>query len=408
MGNVIIQSLSIWIPVMLVIPTLVLIIRQSKKGKMKKVNGLIDKMVPSAKDKASPAKPEAKPEKSEWEKNKEIMTCIRLTVGNSYQCMLTETEKYEVGSRRVWTSTEPFVGKIDENSAVFTACKAGSTYIECSEVLLYYIDVQPKYKQWFAAEAYEMISTGKGKTEDGTRIAKQMKELLGRSFVDAIFDCNEKGIPARVLLTLRNSEALQEKIYKGLAERMEPLAKTEHIEYWCHKTGQKADGQIDFAAFLTISPDNEILFGIGENWKEEGNAAEFKANTGVFVHTFGKFMDENLLPDIAVNEEKTVKPAAKPSQEETEQKGEAEETISKKEDPAAENESQEEQHPEETGNTEPEEYEESGLPDEHEERIEIREDEPEEEDGWDESAADDQFVNEDFLNEERILNDEDY
>lgn len=310
---------------------------------------------------------------TEWERNQDVMTCLRLTVGDTYQCMLTDLEKFQVGSKREWKSTEAFVGTIDDNKSVFTAKKIGSTYIECSDLLVYYIEIMPKYK-WFAQEAYDAICIKKDVTiETMAQICKRIKSRVGKNHLEIHVDYDSNKSPCRILFRLKHPYRISANLFCGLRERMEMLAEEKGIQYWIHKTGQHNEEVVDYAAFVNISDEENIIFGIGQNWRQGGNSEEFKANASMFLHTFKNFLNANELPPIAaINDDMadlTIREDEIPTEEEL---------------PAYDN-------------TNLELIEETEMMEEEQEVV-ISEDTD-----WDKSLEQDQFVDEDFLNEEREL-----
>ena len=284
---------------LLFFPSMTYLILRARKGKMGKVNDGIDKMFPRQEE----TKASSVDARSEWEKNQESLTCIRLTVGDTYQCMLTETEKYEVGTKRTWSSTEPFVGEIDGDSAMFTALKVGSTYIECGEVLLYYIEVVPMIKSWLFDTFYASVcGTRRIQQENKQSNMKKLKKRLGVRFKDLRLTCKESKATHAVLF-LKNKLSCVSIIKQGMAERME-MIETSLLDttVWVHKNGKGSDEIVDYAAFLKVNDESNVIFGIGQNWRQGGNIKEFTANAAMFIHTFMEHLSEDDLPAVCVQQ----------------------------------------------------------------------------------------------------------
>lgn len=249
-------------------------------------------------------------QESEWEINSKTLTCLRLKVGESYRCVLNDTEKYEVGSQRVWSVSEPFVGKIDENTAVFVAQKTGKTYVNCGDVRIYYIEIEPKDRNWFAAKDYTAFIEGmlksdlmclhnskKIKSVPSTKQQLFIKDIPLANSATAQFDKDEKLY--RICFKLNNTVQNLQSIETGLQERMEQIkTNIPDLRFWIHKQGTGVEEFIDYAAFVMVYNKQTIMFGIGHNWRQKGTAEEFCSNPAVFIHTFKSILDIDELPEI--------------------------------------------------------------------------------------------------------------
>lgn len=277
-------------------------------------------------------------EESLWEKNSKIMTCLKLKTGDTYMCALTDLERMEVGSQRDWTVSEPFVGEVDERTNVFKALKTGATYINCGNVRIYYIEIEPSQKTWFASKEYNAFVEGMPKDKMRNLYPKKVKEIpsarqfsisgiAGVKSVSVQFDKDDKC--HRLLYRMVSNPQSLQLIEAGLSERMEKV-KTgiPNISFWVHKQGAKDEETVDYAAFVMLSLNDQLLFGIGHNWRHKGSVEEFLGNPGMFVVTFSSLVNEDIMPKLLANvsmNEITPAPAPEPKEDDVEEDYESQE-----------------------------------------------------------------------------------
>lgn len=249
-------------------------------------------------------------EESLWDKNSKVMTCLKLKTGDSYMCVLTDLERTQVGSQRDWTVSEPFVGEVDEATNVFTAKKSGKTYINCGDVRIYYIEVEPRQKAWFAEKEYNAFVTGmkrekmldryppkKVKNTPGTGQQVVISGLNSIKSLSVQFDKNGKC--HRLLYRMPDTPQSLRLIEEGLSERMDRVeTHVKDVSFWAHLQGKKGEETVDHAAFVMYSRDGHLMLGIGHNWRVNGSLEECIANPSMFVITFASLVDEDDMPDM--------------------------------------------------------------------------------------------------------------
>lgn len=295
---------------------LILIIIFSRKGGLiERLNRKLDKIT-ADKDSNEEKKPqEEQPKKTltPWEEYSKSLTCLKLKVGDTYMCVLNDIEKNLIGSRRDWTVSDPFVGKVDEKSCVFKAEKVGGTLIICSDIRIYYMEIEARKRDWFAGEIYNAFSKGLHKSElikscsrykvrDDTGL-RQLSIKGIQQTKNVIAEYDEEQHLTKCLFIMDNSQFNVKSITEGLEERMERID-SEHadITFWIHKKRSDYEDSIDSACFIWPK-DGEILFGLANNWRQKGMIEEFCANTGMFINSFSTLLDTDELPRILASEE---------------------------------------------------------------------------------------------------------
>lgn len=295
---------------------LILIIIFSRKGGLiERLNRKLDKIT-AEKDSNEEKKPqEEQPKKTltPWEEYSKSLTCLKLKVGDTYMCVLNDIEKNLIGSRRDWTVSDPFVGKVDEKSCVFKAEKVGGTLIICSDIRIYYMEIEARKKHWFAGEIYNAFSKGLHKSElikscsrykvrDDTGL-RQLSIKGIQQTKNVIAEYDEEQHLTKCLFIMDNNQFNVRSITEGLEERMERID-SEHadITFWIHKKRSDYEDSIDSACFIWTK-DGEILFGLANNWRQKGMIEEFCANTGMFINSFSSLLDTDELPRILASEE---------------------------------------------------------------------------------------------------------
>lgn len=301
---------------------LVLVLIMARKGgPIDNLNKWIDETFVKGRNPVQEKTPDQKEEnqESEWDVNSKTLTCLRLKVGDTYRCILNDIEKYEVGSQRDWSVSEPFVGKIDEDTAVFIALKTGKTYVNCGDVRIYYIEVDPKDNNWFAAKDYAAFTEGMHKNKlISLHNPKKIKSVPSAklqlvitdipSVNNATVQLNKNEICYRICFRMNNTVQNLQLIETGLQERMEQVkTNIPDIRFWIHRQGAGAEESIDYAAFVMIYKKQTVLFGIGHNWRQKGTAEEFLSNPAMFIHTFRSILHIDELPEIlAIIEESPI------------------------------------------------------------------------------------------------------
>lgn len=301
---------------------ILVLIMARKGGPIDKLNKWIDRIFVKKEETVQEKAPAEKEEnqESEWEMNSKTLTCLRLKVGDTYRCILNDTEKYEVGSQRDWSVSEPFVGKIDEETAVFTALKTGKTYVNCGDVRIYYIEIEPKEKNWFAAKDYAAFTEGMHKNKlmclHNPKKIKNIPSVKAQLVItdvphvyNATIQLDKNDNCYRICFRMNNTVQNLQLIETGLQERMEQVkTNIPDIGFWIHKQGAGVEESIDYAAFVMIYKKQTVLFGIGHNWRQKGTAEEFLSNPAMFIHTFGSILEIDELPEILAIIEETPKP----------------------------------------------------------------------------------------------------
>lgn len=335
--RIIFEYYGIACAVLLPVCLMLVIVFARKGGLIEKVNGWLDAMMPAKKTASETDKKKTEEKKeTDWDRNSKVMTCMRLKAGETYQCILSDTEKNEVGSQREWSVSDAFVGQIDDDTAVFKALKAGKTYVECGEVRIYYIEVTPKDGKWFARQEYEayiqssasdqikkMYPPKKIQTSADNQIIK-VNDILQNASVT--FGLDKKGTCQNVLFTLPNNEQNLTAIKSGMSDRMEQIEiKNLDMMLWILKQGRKKEETVSSAAFVILKKKT-ILFGFGRNWRQDGTIEEFLANPNMFIRTFSTMLDDEDIPTImAIVDESPRKESAK-------QRTEPEKPVEKPED----------------------------------------------------------------------------
>lgn len=293
---------------------LILIIIFSKKGSIiERLNARLDKVASS---KCSNEKTDTQKEKIQekkptpWEEYSKTLTCLRLRVGDTYMCVLNDLEKNMIGSRRDWVVLNPFVGEIDENTSVFTAKKVGSTLIVCGDVRIYYIEVEPISRNWFAKNIYDAFSEGVNKTElinsysknkikEGSTSSQITIKLPPAKSAILEFDSNQNLCKCLFILNKSDKKSTED----GLEERMEKIrTEATEIDFWIHKQRNDYEDCVDNASFIW-EKDDKLIFGLARNWRNKGTVEEFCANTGMFVSAFSTLLNLQEFPKILASAE---------------------------------------------------------------------------------------------------------
>lgn len=313
--KLILEFYGIACAVLLPLCLILIIIFSRKGGFIDNLNKQLDKMTAKKdpKEKDKPQEEQAKKTLTPWEEHSKSLTCLKLRVGDTYMCVLNDIEKNLIGSRRDWTASDPFVGKVDEKTCVFKAEKVGGTLIICSDIRIYYIEVEARKRHWFAAEIYDAFCNGLHKSELLKNCSKYKIKDEAETHQISI-----KGIPltknviveyddeqhlTKCLFVMENNQSNMKSITEGLEERMEKIdSNPTEITFWIHKKRSDYEDSIDSACFIW-SKEREILFGLANNWRQKGMIEEFCANTGMFINSFSSLLDTDELPRILASEE---------------------------------------------------------------------------------------------------------
>lgn len=313
--KLILEFYGIACAVLLPLCLIMIIIFSRKGGFIDNLNKQLDKMMAKKdpKEKDKPQEEQAKKTLTPWEEHSKSLTCLKLRVGDTYMCVLNDIEKNLIGSRRDWTASDPFVGKVDEKTCVFKAEKVGGTLIICSDIRIYYIEVEARKRHWFATEIYDAFCNGLHKSELLKNYSKYKIKDEAETHQISI-----KGIPqtknviveyddgqhlTKCLFVMENNQSNMKSITEGLEERMEKIdSNPTEITFWIHKKRSDYEDSIDCACFIW-SKEREILFGLANNWRQKGMLEEFCANTGMFINSFCSLLDTDELPRILASEE---------------------------------------------------------------------------------------------------------
>lgn len=313
--KLILEFYGIACAVLLPLCLIMIIIFSRKGGFIDSLNKKLDKMTAKKdpKEEDKPKEEQAKKTLTPWEEHSKSLTCLKLKVGDTYMCVLNDIEKNLIGSRRDWTASDPFVGKVDEKTCVFKAEKVGGTLIICSDIRIYYIEVEARKRHWFATEIYDAFCNGLHKSELIKNCSKYKIKDEAETHQISI-----KGIPqtknviveyddeqhlTKCLFVMENNQSNIKSITDGLEERMEKIdSNPTDITFWIHKKRSDYEDSIDSACFIW-SKEREILFGLANNWRQKGMIEEFCANTGMFINSFSSLLDTDELPRILASDE---------------------------------------------------------------------------------------------------------
>ncbi len=313
--KLILEFYGIACAVLLPLCLIMIIIFSRKGGFIDSLNRKLDKMTAKKdpKEEDKPQEEQAKKTLTPWEEHSKSLTCLKLRVGDTYMCVLNDIEKNLIGSRRDWTASDPFVGKVDEKTCVFKAEKVGGTLIICSDIRIYYIEVEARKRHWFATEIYDAFCNGLHKSELLKNCSKYKIKDEAETHQISI-----KGIPqtknviveyddeqhlTKCLFVMENNQSNIKSITEGLEERMEKIdSNPTEITFWIHKKRSDYEDSIDSACFIW-SKEREILFGLANNWRQKGMIEEFCANTGMFINSFSSLLDTDEMPRILASEE---------------------------------------------------------------------------------------------------------
>lgn len=238
---------------------------------------------------------------------------MNLQVGDKYKCYLSLVNVNNVrGGDHTWRTDNPFVGKIDERTGVFEACKVGSTYINCGgeKIDIYYAVVNPNDTTWFGYYPINDVLTktciANVKVRELSKKILDIREdrhLLKYNWDPGIltYQTNKKDEIIRIMFRLPEKAELVTTICEKMSEYMD-LLDTENKEadghFWIHICGKNEDfpESVDYTAFLRKSKKGDYYFGIGECWRMGATETEIMNNTEMIVRSFKDLMDSQDVP----------------------------------------------------------------------------------------------------------------
>ena len=286
-----------------------------RTGILKKLNDAIDRFV-GIKPETEP-KDENKNEKESDTLKKEIqdiksgITNLTMQVGECYHCRLGSQNKDEKMYEITWYSENNFIGENEKDSTLFKAAHCGKVKVFAKRkdtvfedgAQIYNITVLPKDKSWSGERLHEAV-LNKAKLTD--ILLKMAGHKIIRSVPGAgVFVFKENGPAVQnafqfnvlkecvrgTVVFKKPGEKLREEIINGLDERYIRIETKGDIDFWIHQVINVEVEEVDAYAFLRRGPEDTLILGIGENWREYGETEEFLVNIGMAEKIFEDCMD---------------------------------------------------------------------------------------------------------------------
>jgi len=293
---------------------------------MKAFNDLLDRKL-GASQEAPASKEEAKAEKEErpsasvrrntvlTENSENGIVNIRLKTGDTYRCNLSQKNREDIGNNFIWSTDNPFISSIRPTSGIFKALRAGNAYISCSNVEIYYIEIEPRLHGWFLREQMENmlqrrhiddIRLGLGRSVKGLHSDDSRRVLTYQTERGSItYGYGANGEVTRFMLQAPPQESTVTEISEGIREYMMPLADTDR-QYWIHRSPKSAEtdypDSVDYVAFVRRSPRGVLYFGICECWRMGASSQEVHDNLEMADRLFADLMDSADVPDVLGSE----------------------------------------------------------------------------------------------------------
>lgn len=292
----------------------------------KNLSGLIDRFV----DEKILGKGKAAPSGGPETGMEEGVPCLTMKPGDSYQCLLNELEISQIGQQFLWSSSSGFVGEVSEIGGLFSARRAGTTYIECGGQRIYKVRVRPRNGRWFADMTLNLLM-------ERTGFEKARRTLKAKGYRTAVrgggryVSCRkwpeggtpfkigrgENGSLSHVLYRLKNTESIRRGILSEMLERMVLLPTDEGLRgckddagtvslaasrrdpkcYWAHHLEDAGEDGIDLTAFMKESHDGSLLFGMGASYRPGGTDNEFAQNPEMIERSFIGLLDGRDVPE---------------------------------------------------------------------------------------------------------------
>ena len=233
------------------------------------------------------------------------ITPLVMSIGDEYFCRLNSINRENVTTGIEWSSEDEFVGSII-NENTFKAEKAGTVQILSRRkndafdtgAIIYEINVRPSNPAWCGEKLMEnvmlrrkiidvlpMMSNYKLAAENpknGVFIFQNASRRVALQF-DALKEL------VRGTITFRSENAdFCDELYGGLAERFDSLktSSLKDISFWVHQKINAKIEELDAYAFVRRNSRNEMVLGIGRNWREYGDTEEFLRNIAVAEKIF--------------------------------------------------------------------------------------------------------------------------
>lgn len=286
-----------------------------RTGILKKINDAIDRLVGIKSEPGQQAGKETEKEtdalKKEIQDIKSGITNLTMQVGAEYHCRLGSQNRDEKMYEIAWYSENNFIGEIEKDSSVFKAVHCGKVKVFAKRkdtvfedgAQIYNITVLPKTENWTGERLHEAVFN---KTKLTDVLLHQSGHKIIRSAPAAgVFVFKENGPAVQsafqfnvlkecvrgTVVFKKPGEKLREEIINGLDERYMRVETKGDIDFWIHQVINVEVEEVDAYAFLRRGPEDTLILGIGENWREYGETEEFLVNIGMAEKIFEDCMD---------------------------------------------------------------------------------------------------------------------
>lgn len=284
---------------------------------VQRFNSAVDKMAGDGRAKPSDPSGDApaaeKPVLSTEEENDlDGIPNLVLHIGDRYRCMMSAKNRQDVGGTNfALRSANDFVGRVSGSKNIFTALKAGETYIEseAGSKPIYYAVVRPTDEEWPVKDALKDVFTACDIANVKVRRIKE--KILSLDTEHRILEYEVPGgtlkyeyakddSVRRILYVLKESSVDREDMEKKIREYMEQVPYSGPADgktrYWYHQNGYDEGGFVDFVAMMKSGGDGRVYLAVGECWRYGASVEEIAENPLMTDRSFGGLLPAELLP----------------------------------------------------------------------------------------------------------------
>lgn len=313
--------------------TVALFFLQKKTRLLDRINDAVDGVLYGENAKPAAGAPAAEKNEGLAERESEHVEGISrfaLGIGDTYFCRVSSISRNSIIYDSDWISENEFVGTLDDKG-IFTAKKEGVVRIFSvrkgdsfdTGATVYEITVRPANPAWPVGKVISAIASH-GRRMDvvascaGRRIVSDIPRL-GVLALDGndqekrrIYQFNGQDELVRAILVLRNSPQARIALESGLSDRFERLKTAGDVDVWIHQFIDDVRNEVDLYAIVTEDAKGNLLLGISEMWREDGDIDEFLDNIGMTVKIFSDCLPEFATLGVALTERPVTTPPSRP------------------------------------------------------------------------------------------------